>query len=64
MWNSGSTVNGSDANWASGEPSNQNGDEDCASLNRYENDDGSVNYQLNDTECYNQAGGICQISTE
>ena len=58
VWNSGSTVNGSDANWGGEEPDNINGGQDCLTFLR------SVNYLLDDLECDRFRGGICQIPPE
>lgn len=57
VWNSGGTVNGSDALWAPGEPNDHHG-EDCAGLYR---DD---NYLMNDFDCTVTQGGICQLPPE
>ena len=58
VWNSGSTVNGTDALWGGDEPNNKHDDQDCAVL--WDNSD----YKMGDASCSSTYGGICQIRPE
>ena len=53
----GSTVNGSDALWETGQPDDNLG-EDCGSLYQ------TYDYKLNDLDCSLRYGGICQLPHE